>query len=160
MDKSDSNGEILTEQGWQTFLDTVTGDWSVKPPIWMLYAAVGLFWGCTNPFIKRAQMKLRENRGGKVSLSTWQRFISTLTDPAALLPYAVNQMGSVFFYYLSAVEPIQRAAPICNTLTFVLTALTAHVILKERVVQPLMLYMGVTLVACGIAVILSSSTRS
>jgi hypothetical protein len=80
-----------------------------------------------------------------------------LTNPALMLPYAVNQCGSLLFYFLSAVEPVQRAAPVCNTLTFVLTAATAHLVLGEEVRRPGPFYAGVLLVSCGVAVILASA---
>ena len=130
-------------------------------PLWTacLYILVGLTWGCTNPFLKRAHeesVRVSKQAATKPKQGWRARVWGVVTNPALLLPYGLNQCGSFLFYFLSAVEPVQRAAPVCNTLTFVLTAVTAHFALGEEVQQPFLFYSGVLLVSCGVAVILAA----
>lgn len=74
------------------------------------YLLVGLLWGCTNPFIKRAQsLSSAQNRqsseksigGGKLANLTQKVYgyfasvFHSITDKNILIPYAVNQTGSL-----------------------------------------------------------------
>ena len=104
-------------------------------------------WGCTNPYIKHAQELVANSkrevqtnsRQQKSSMNAYDdpmghigsflkssigRLFDLLTKPMLLLPYALNQTGSLIFYYLLSQEPVSQANPICNALTFVFTAIT------------------------------------
>jgi drug/metabolite transporter (DMT)-like permease len=65
-----------------------------------------------------------------------------------LLPFIFNQIGSLMFYYLLANEPVIIASPLCNSLTFTITSITAYY-LGERSQSPLFLFLGITLVLLG-----------
>lgn len=71
-----------------------------------------------------------------------------------LLPYMVNQSGSLVYYYLLSSEPVSRAGPICNSLTFMFTALTGYFYFQEEVRNPGMLFLGVAIVIVSIAITL------
>lgn len=119
------------------------------------YLIVGLCWGVTNPFIKRATMtKALENASSEGEKGVVQSHRATLrqfcTEPRIFLPFLVNQSGSIVYYLLLSKEPISKAAPICNALTFILTAITGYVFLKEEIRSPLLLATGSFLVLCGI----------
>lgn len=58
--------------------------------------AVGVIWGVTNPFMERAS--LAKQKKGTLDLST-SRVMSVLTDVAFLLPFLLNQLGSVLQVY-------------------------------------------------------------
>jgi drug/metabolite transporter (DMT)-like permease len=119
------------------------------------YLIVGICWGVTNPFIKRATMtKALENASSEGEKGVAQSHRATLrqfcTEPRIFLPFLVNQSGSIVYYLLLSKEPISKAAPICNALTFILTAITGYVFLKEEIRSPLLLATGSFLVLCGI----------
>ena len=78
------------------------------------YFLVGILWGCTNPFIKRAQQsstnsrELRSNNTDRNIISGKSNFyivnkayglfasvFSSLTDRNIFIPYAINQAGSL-----------------------------------------------------------------
>jgi drug/metabolite transporter (DMT)-like permease len=133
-----------------------------------LYLAVGVLWGCTNPFLKRGQEEIaqhsgasKENAKQSVSKSVFISFLhstlatfQSLLEPKLLFPFILNQLGGLFFYYLVAIEPMRRAAPLCNSLTFGFTAITAYII-GERSNDPILLGTGVLLVLIGVGLILS-----
>ena len=126
----------------------------------LLYFLVGIAWGCTNPFIKRAEEKLNSSSHGRdkqvvQSQTLASRLMVSVMNPAMWIPYGMNQCGSLIFWFLSAREPVQRAAPVCNTLAFIFTAATAHLVLGEEVRRPLIFYAGVLLVGTGVFVILA-----
>ena len=123
------------------------------------YLIVGICWGVTNPFIKRATMtKAIENgdanKGAAVShIATLRHFC---VEPRIFLPFLVNQSGSIVYYLLLSKEPISKAAPICNALTFILTAITGYIFLKEEIRSPMLLILGSFLVLFGIYLCCSS----
>lgn len=106
------------------------------------YIGVALLWGITNPFLKRQLPTTSSTE------TTFQILISFLSDANKLLPFVINQAGSLLFYYLLANEPVTTASPICNSLTFAFTAVTAY-ILGERSQYPLALFAGVVCVLVG-----------
>ena len=112
------------------------------------YFTVGILWGVTNPFIKRAAASktVVTATGNKSHFSTLRHFC---TEPKIFVPFLVNQMGSLVFYYLLSKEPVSRTAPICNAITFTFTALTGYVFLKEEIRSPILLAIGSLLVVLG-----------
>jgi Putative transmembrane family 234 len=126
------------------------------------YLTVGICWGTTNPFIKRATMaKSQESANDDNDKVLAHSHADTLKqfclEPRIFLPFLINQSGSVVYYVLLSKEPISRAAPICNALTFIFTAVTGYAFLKEEVTSPILLIAGSFLVLCGIYQCCSSS---
>jgi drug/metabolite transporter (DMT)-like permease len=117
----------------------------------LCYLLVGILWGCTNPFIKRAQNHsntLPSNKNNSNS-GTFGMLRRLFNDPKVYIPYSINQSGSILFYFLLSKEPVSRAAPICNALTFIFTAITGFYILGEKVSRPFLLILGIALVIIG-----------
>lgn len=119
------------------------------------YLAVGICWGTTNPFIKRATMakgleSTNDNTGKMMVQSHLETLKQFCLEPRIFLPFLINQSGSVVYYLLLSKEPISRAAPICNALTFLFTAITGYIFLKEEIRSPILLILGSLLVLCGI----------
>ncbi|KAI9905563.1 hypothetical protein PsorP6_014062 [Peronosclerospora sorghi] len=106
------------------------------------FLLVGALWGCTNPLIKRGSHddvmhsrndnSIREFAKQLVGLlKNWRvRDINNF-----VLPFALNQSGSVVYVYLLGSAEISNAVPICNSLTFVFTALTSR-LLGEKPKRP------------------------
>lgn len=114
------------------------------------YLLVSLLWGCTNPFIKHAQHKAidseREVTGRKGVIASLFRLMK---QPQLFLAYAINQSGSLVYYLILSNEPISRANPICNSLTFVITAVVGSLFFNEPCQSPLFLIIGIVLVVLG-----------
>ena len=114
------------------------------------YLLVGMLWGCTNPFIKRGQASLEKSEDVK----SWRIF--RFFELAVFVPFAINQCGSLMFYYLLSTEPLGITTPIVNCLTFVFTALTAILIKEESMESLWSMVIGVGLVILGLCICLNA----
>ena len=102
---------------------------------------VGALWGTTNVF-------LRKGAG-----DTNDSLASTLTNWRFLLPFAANQSGSALYFYLlgSQGADVSLALPVCNSLTFVFTAATGHLLGERPHGSARRTLVGTALVAAGAA---------
>ena len=108
------------------------------------YLFVASLWGITNPLLKRASsIHLTHQNDSMITMLK-----SLIYDYRKLFPFIFNQMGSLMFYYLLANEPVTIASPLCNSLTFTITSITAYY-LGERSQSPLLLFSGIILVLLG-----------
>jgi drug/metabolite transporter (DMT)-like permease len=134
----------------------VAGDGGEMREVWMSilgYVSVGILWGCSNPFIKQAQAESQQPGGSESAApSMFESLKAFITNPRILFPYFVNQSGSLVYYYLLSSEPMSRAGPICNSLTFLFTALTGYFFFHEEVRNPGLLFLGVAIVVAGVIV--------
>lgn len=145
------------------------------------YLLVGSLWGCTNPFIKNAQESIVQHEQSKdkneklhkeatlndcdkpinflnkFALSNLSKLKGLFTNPQLFLPYIINQMGSLVFYVMLSTEPISRANPICNSLTFLFTAVTGYLVFGERFPSPSILIIGVIFIVSGIYICVTAS---
>lgn len=129
------------------------------------YVLVSMLWGCTNPFIKRAQAQNMASSASSstASPSTLPKYAVNdkkkasfmtpiyrmLTDSKSFIPYAINQSGSVLFGYILSQQPVSQAVPICNSLTFIFTAITGYFLCGEKVHNPSYLFTGIVFVLLG-----------
>ncbi len=130
------------------------------------YLLIGMLWGCTNPFIKKAQGNTIHNKvvqpteGGKGIRLMLKAYMEPLyrlvTEYNTLIPYAINQCGSLLFLYLLSSEPVSQAVPIVNSLTFIFTAIVGYFFCGEKIGSPILLLIGVLLVLVGTYVCLIS----
>lgn len=115
-----------------------------------LFFVVGMLWGCTNPFIKRAQTSLQSTKDNSFGNKSTISFVKKLfNNPILLAPFVINQCGSVVFYMLLAHGNVSITSPACNALAVVFTALTGWY-LGEKYTSPLKMAVGVTLVYIGV----------
>lgn len=121
---------------------------------WAGFVAVACLWGITNPLIKRGSNVLRDARraaeGEKLGWArrVWWEWRLLLGTPAYAVPLLINMIGSVLYYLTVNQADVSLAAPVTNSLTFAVTALTGRV-LGERG-HP-RIYLGVALVLVGTA---------
>ncbi|KAG7388570.1 hypothetical protein PHYPSEUDO_012207 [Phytophthora pseudosyringae] len=97
---------------------------------------VGALWGCTNPLIKRGSnddvmYTRKDNSVGEFV----QQLVGLVKNWQFVLPFALNQSGSVVYVFLLGSADISNAVPICNSLTFVFTAITSR-LLGEKPQRP------------------------
>jgi drug/metabolite transporter (DMT)-like permease len=114
------------------------------------YALVGVLWGCSNPFIKRAQSESQSEKADTKSPSIVASITRLMTNPRMFFPFLINQSGSFVYYYMLSSEPVSRASPICNALTFLFTAVTGYLWFGEEVRNPVLLCLGVLAVLIGV----------
>nr|CCA16395.1 conserved hypothetical protein [Albugo laibachii Nc14] len=119
------------------------------------FLVIGALWGCTNPLMKKGSVSnvyTRENN----SVRECVRFIvAFLTNWKFTVPFLVNQSGSMVYVYLLGSTELSNAVPICNSLSFVFTAITAT-LLGEKSKQPACTYAGMLLVCIGVLICYNS----
>ena len=125
---------------------------------------VGACWGCTNPLLRKGSSGKPENISKDYSPTS--SFLSLIRDALSKfrrwrvwLPYALNQSGSLLYYYLLTSSDLSVAVPVCNALSLVFSCITSYM-LGERVDQPLKAILGSTLVMLGVAICMSSQEAS
>lgn len=86
---------------------------------------VGAFWGCTNPLLKRGSQGIDEaGKGAKGPAGKWvAELLFLLTRWQWLLPFAINQCGSLVYYVTLGTADLAMAVPISNSVTFLWTFL-------------------------------------
>jgi multidrug transporter EmrE-like cation transporter len=123
---------------------------------------VSCLWGCTNPFIKHAQQAsattyneedIQSNKEN-VKNSLWDTLMGlkrSIMNVKVMAPFVLNQLGSAVFFLLLSTEPVSIVSPVCNSMTFLFTAITSYAVFKESVKYPWMLVVGIFFILCGTA---------
>ncbi|XP_071964364.1 transmembrane protein 234-like isoform X4 [Antedon mediterranea] len=94
--------------------------------IWLTFVAV--LWGGTNPFIKKGGAGIE-----KISERTAVRqFLAELKflflNWKYLVPFLLNQSGSILYYVTLATMDLSIAVPITNSLTFIFTLISGKLL--------------------------------
>ena len=88
-----------------------------------------------------------------------QELIKTFTNIKFIIPFALNQSGSMVYYYLLGTADISLASPICNSLTFTFTAITSWLI-GEKIDSPFYTIIGIIFVLFGVTLCTLSRLES
>lgn len=93
------------------------------------FIAVGLLWGVTNPLIKRGSSGLKTSNDKKTTKNKlYQTFLelkSILLRWQYIVPFLLNQSGSLLYVHALQDSEISLAVPITQSCTFLFTTLTA-----------------------------------
>ncbi|XP_047520107.1 transmembrane protein 234 homolog [Pieris napi] len=113
----------------------------------------GVLWGCTNPFIRQGTKGLRSVQAKSKVGQLYAEVVFLLSNWKYVLPWLINQAGSLV--YLMAVQrlPLSTAVPAANSLAFAFTAITAAAIgseepLDSRAILGVVLVVGGTFLCC------------
>jgi drug/metabolite transporter (DMT)-like permease len=68
---------------------------------------VGLIWGITNPYLELGVKN-------KQQFGNWKQFLSTLVDFEFIVPFGINQGGSLLFYFLLGHTPLSIGPVVAN----------------------------------------------
>merc|ERR1712130_538117 len=113
-----------------------------------LMLIASLFWGVTNPFLKNGAAGLENVTHPKLIMHMALKIKWLFSNLHFLVPFCVNQLGSVVFYYVLTQHPISLAVPVVNASTLLITVVTGHILCGERL--SLRQGMGLVLVAVGV----------
>lgn len=91
--------------------------------------------------------------------ATVKRSLNKFRQVRVWLPYALNQCGSVLYYFLLASSDLSVAVPVCNALSLVFSCITSY-LLGERVDQPIKAIIGSAFVMAGVAICMSCQDKS
>ncbi|ROT41413.1 integral membrane protein [Sodiomyces alkalinus F11] len=143
-----------------------------QPPA-INYAAgfllVGLAWGLTTPFIRRAAKDHRppphpllDSDGVKRSwlksrlYGAFFAVIDLLRNPRYAVPLLINLTGSVWFFLLIGQAELSLTVPIVNTLAFIFTVIGDWWVEKKVISRETAI--GMILSLCGIGLCVQSKT--
>ncbi|KAM9320112.1 transmembrane protein 234 [Gastrophryne carolinensis] len=90
---------------------------------------VSVLWGVTNPFLRRGAEgleKVKEDSSRVWRLLSEARFL--ICNYRYIIPFLLNQSGSVVFYLTLASTELSLAVPVCNSLALVFTVLTGWIL--------------------------------
>ncbi|XP_056365426.1 transmembrane protein 234 [Oenanthe melanoleuca] len=116
--------------------------------------AVAALWGGSGPFLRAAAAGVEQLRGrGRLGrLLAELRFLSL--NRQYLVPFLLNQAGSLLFYLTLASTDLSLAVPLCNSLALVVTLVTGKILGediggKRAVAGMLLTLLGVSLCVAG-----------
>lgn len=113
---------------------------------------VAALWGGTNPLIKRGSQGIESIHHSSPVKQFFAELWFLITNWRYLLPFVANQSGSVIYYITLGSADLSVAVPITNSLTFIFTAISGH-LLGERIKSTKTL-LGMVLVIAGVTVCL------
>ncbi|KYO01819.1 conserved protein, unknown function [Plasmodium gaboni] len=113
-----------------------------------LYFIIGILWGCTNAYMKKGCIYKSNDENIKK-----ENILSIFTNYYIIVPYILNQIGSLFYYYLLSTSDISLVMPLCNTCSFFFTYVTELVIFKKELTFNSL--MGFMLISLGIFICLN-----
>lgn len=111
---------------------------------------VGLLWGATNPFIRQGTVgvdKITADSKFKKTLLEWKFLI---TRWQYIVPFLLNQSGSILYFYALQNADLSLAVPVANSCTFLFTAFTAILLGEQK--QNFKTYIGIGLITTGISI--------
>uniref|UniRef100_A0A3Q2D3U0 Transmembrane protein 234 n=1 Tax=Cyprinodon variegatus TaxID=28743 RepID=A0A3Q2D3U0_CYPVA len=122
---------------------------------------VSLLWGCTNPFLKKGSEGIENVKETNRVSQLLAEIKFLLLNVKYLVPFLLNQSGSLVYFYTLSTTDLSFAVPVANSLTFLCTLLTGKLLGEEiggkRAVLGLLLTMaGITL--CVISSVESKDT--
>lgn len=124
------------------------------------FFAVGLLWGVTNPFIKRGSSVLETSSSKKATenknklYQIFLEFKSILLRWQYIVPFLLNQSGSLLYVHALQHSEISLAVPITQSCTFLFTTLTA-LCLGEQMPNK-QSFIGIALISIGINICIYS----
>ncbi|XP_076421273.1 transmembrane protein 234 isoform X2 [Peromyscus maniculatus bairdii] len=115
---------------------------------------VAALWGGTQPLLKRASAGLQQ-----VHEKTWARQLlqemkTLFLNTEYLMPFLLNQSGSLLYYLTLASTDLTLAVPICNSLAIVFTLIVGKVFGEDIGGKPVA---GMVLTVTGITLCITSS---
>lgn len=114
------------------------------------FVIVGFLWGATNPLIKRGSTGIQNIQTDSKLKNFYFELKFLVTRWQYILPFLLNQFGSLLYVYLLQNSELSLAVPIANSCTFIFTALMA-MCLNEQMPNKLS-FIGMLLIAIGIII--------
>uniref|UniRef100_A0A8C6T8G7 Transmembrane protein 234 n=1 Tax=Neogobius melanostomus TaxID=47308 RepID=A0A8C6T8G7_9GOBI len=111
---------------------------------------VSALWGCTNPLLKRGTRGIETVSQGSRVVQLLAELKFLLLNLSYMVPFLLNQSGSLIYYYTLSTTELSLAVPVANSLTFLCTLITGKILGEEfggkRAVAGMFLTMtGITL---------------
>ncbi|XP_001629747.2 transmembrane protein 234 homolog isoform X1 [Nematostella vectensis] len=117
---------------------------------------VALLWGVTNPFIKKGSAGIEDVKGKGAIRQFLAEIRYLIFNWKYMVPFLLNQSGSVLFYLTLGSADLSLAVPITNSLTFIMTTLTGRILGEESCKTET--YIGMLLVVGGVSLCVMDKT--
>ncbi|XP_048860743.1 transmembrane protein 234 isoform X1 [Brienomyrus brachyistius] len=118
---------------------------------------VALLWGATNPFLKKGAEGIEDVRGGRMVFQLIAEVKFLFINIRYLVPFLLNQSGSLVYYLTLATTDLSLAVPVTNSLTFLFTLLAGKLLGEEVGGKGALLGMFLTML--GVTLCVTSSIR-
>lgn len=118
------------------------------------FFAVALVWGITNPLLKKGSAGVEKIRGHGRLRQLLSEVVFLALRWQYVVPFLINQTGSVLYYVTIGQADISLAVPITNSLTFLVTAITGRMMGEK--IPTCTTYTGIVLVLVGVACCIAS----
>uniref|UniRef100_A0A1A8HF90 Transmembrane protein 234 n=1 Tax=Nothobranchius korthausae TaxID=1143690 RepID=A0A1A8HF90_9TELE len=123
---------------------------------------VSVLWGCTNPFLKKGSEGIENLTKSNKVLQLLAEVKFLFLNLKYLVPFLLNQSGSLVYYYTLSTTELSLAVPVANSLTFLFTLLTGKLLGetfggKQALVGMFLTMAGITL--CIISSISDNDTE-
>lgn len=119
------------------------------------FMSVALVWGITNPLLKKGSVGIEKiKRPGKLH-QLFSELIFLVRRWQYVVPFLINQSGSLLYYLTIGQADISLAVPITNSLTFLVT-FVAGVLMGEKPPSSNFTYIGAALIMAGVACCVAS----
>lgn len=114
------------------------------------FVAVGFLWGATNPLIKRGSVGIEAIEADTRLRKLLLEFKFMITRWQYIVPFLLNQCGSVLYVFTLQKSELSMAVPISNSCSFLFTALAAILLGEQKPNRNA--FIGMALIALGISI--------
>jgi len=122
---------------------------------WLI--AVACIWGVTNVFMKSGVKGLEKIHGSTIFSQIGAELLYLIRNWRYMVPFAINQAGSLLFYIAISKNELSLAVPIVNSLTLAIT-LIAGSLLGEKINGGVVL--GVFIILTGVSICIYEKANS
>ncbi|XP_045855844.1 transmembrane protein 234 isoform X2 [Meles meles] len=116
---------------------------------------VAALWGGTQPLLKRASSRLQQVRERTWARQLLQEMKTLFLNTEYLMPFFLNQCGSLLYYLTLASTDLTLAVPISNSLAIVFTLIVGKFLGED--IGGKGAFTGMVLTVVGIALCVTSS---
>lgn len=129
-------------------------DDTVTNAFWL--CIVSLLWGSTNPLIRQGSKGIEDiHRPSRIGQFFAEVFF-LVSNWRYLIPFLLNQCGSVVYYLTLASADLSVAVPITNSLTMIITTLTGKLLGEDNINAGT--FLGMMLVVSGVSICVMDKT--
>ncbi len=120
------------------------------------FTAVALVWGGTNPWLKRGSAGMEDIKCSNWLLQVLMELKFLAFRWSYVVPFLINQSGSILYYFTLGQADLSLAVPITNSLTFLVTTVMGRC-MGEKITS-YWTYAGVATVLFGVGLCVLSKT--
>ena len=122
-----------------------------------MFVVVALIWGGTNPLMRKGSAGIEDIKCGNSVSQFFAELKFMLTTWTYIVPFLLNQSGSLLYYLTLSTADMSLAVPVTNSLTMIFTTLTGKICGEN--IGNRQTYIGMALVAFGVVLCVIDKVR-